>query len=231
MLLCTGVRELTFRTRSVFCVFVCLWLCVFVCLCFCVFVFLCFCVFVFLCVCVFVFLCFCVWVCVWVVRSPSTGGGGGGGGGSGGLEIRTGADGAVTVKGLTLLEVKSRSQVYHVLSRGCAQRTIHSTKMSERSSRSHTVVTAYVSVQHKASGTTYQGKLHVVDLAGSENVAKSEVVGARLREAQHINKSLSALADVFLALANKQQFRPYRNSKLTHLLADSLGTVPTCTVL
>jgi len=75
------------------------------------------------------------------------------------------------------------------------------------------------------SGGTIRGSMHLVDLAGSERADKTEATGDRLKEAQHINKSLSALGDVISSLAQKSAHVPYRNSKLTQLLQDSLGMV------
>lgn len=70
---------------------------------------------------------------------------------------------------------------------------------------------------------TFAGKLNLVDLAGSERIAKSGAEGSRLREAQCINKSLSALGDVINALRSKHSHVPFRNSRLTYLLQDSLS--------
>lgn len=85
------------------------------------------------------------------------------------------------------------------------------------------ILTVHVRGKELISGSMLKGCLHLVDLAGSERVDKSEAVGERLKEAQHINRSLSALGDVIAALAQKSSHVPYRNSKLTQVLQDSLG--------
>eukprot|EP01137_Pigoraptor_chileana_P035311 Opistho-2@29127 len=95
--------------------------------------------------------------------------------------------------------------------------------MNEHSSRSHALLCVTVEGTNVGTGQRTIGRLNLVDLAGSERVGKSEVTGDRLKEAQNINSSLSALGDVIHALLNKQKHIPFRNSKLTYLLQDSLG--------
>merc|ERR1711977_148605 len=91
------------------------------------------------------------------------------------------------------------------------------------SSRSHSIVQVKTVNTLRKEKKEYSGKINLVDLAGSENVNKSGVSGQGMREAQNINKSLSALGDVIQALVGKSPHVPYRNSKLTMMLKDSLG--------
>ncbi|KAM6568030.1 hypothetical protein CsatB_016015 [Cannabis sativa] len=119
--------------------------------------------------------------------------------------------------------VKSTSDVIELMEIGLKNRSVSFTALNERSSRSHSCVTIHVRGLDSKTGATLHGNLHLVDLAGSERVDRSEVTGDRLKEAQHINKSLSALGDVIFALAQKSSHVPYRNSKLTQVLQSSLG--------
>ncbi|CAL1401066.1 unnamed protein product [Linum trigynum] len=120
-------------------------------------------------------------------------------------------------------QVTSTEDVLELMNIGFMNRAVGATALNERSSRSHSILTIHVRGVDLESGTILRGNLHLVDLAGSERVDRSEVTGERLREAQHINKSLSALGDVIFALAQKSQHVPYRNSKLTQVLQSSLG--------
>ncbi|KAI9401292.1 hypothetical protein POPTR_001G104000v4 [Populus trichocarpa] len=119
--------------------------------------------------------------------------------------------------------VTSTADVLELMRIGLMNRAVGATALNERSSRSHSVLTIHVYGMDLETGAVLRGNLHLVDLAGSERVDRSEATGERLREAQHINKSLSALGDVIFSLAQKSQHVPYRNSKLTQVLQSSLG--------
>lgn len=105
------------------------------------------------------------------------------------------------------------------MKRGQKNRAVGSHDMNEHSSRSHSILTVTCRGKNAIDGSTTYGKLHLIDLAGSERISKTDATGDRLKEAQSINKSLSALGDVINALGNKKATHvPYRNSKLTFLL-------------
>ncbi|KAK9085934.1 hypothetical protein Sjap_026345 [Stephania japonica] len=139
------------------------------------------------------------------------------------LEIRQVAEGTHHVPGLVEARVSSMSEAWEVLQTGSNARAVGSTNANEHSSRSHCIHCVMVKGENLMNGECTRSKLWLVDLAGSERVAKTDVQGERLKEAQNINRSLSALGDVISSLANKSPHVPFRNSKLTHLLQDSLG--------
>ncbi|WOK96044.1 kinesin-4 isoform X2 [Canna indica] len=142
---------------------------------------------------------------------------------NGTLEIRNcSGNGGLSIPNARMQIVQSTSDVLNLMNWGDKNRAFGSTAMNHRSSRSHSVLTVHVHGKD-ISGNTIRSCLHLVDLAGSERVDKSEAMGDRLKEAQHINKSLSCLGDVIMALAQKNSHIPYRNSKLTQLLQNSLG--------
>ncbi len=132
-------------------------------------------------------------------------------------------NGSTTISGVTSELVESVEQANVLVCKAAAARKVEATQMNAHSSRSHTVFILHVSGEHASSGLKMEGVLNLVDLAGSERVSRSGASGERLKEACSINKSLSSLGDVFAALASKAKHIPYRNSKLTYLLAPCLG--------
>ncbi|KZT59890.1 kinesin-domain-containing protein [Calocera cornea HHB12733] len=144
-------------------------------------------------------------------------------------EIKHEKNGRTTVTDVVILPLESPSQVRNLLMRAQSRRTVHATLMNERSSRSHSVFTLRVSGNNPLTGESCDGCLNLVDLAGSERLATSGAANdkERLKETQAINKSLSALGDVIAALGEKSAADkghvPYRNSKLTYLLQNSLS--------
>jgi kinesin family member 15 len=140
-------------------------------------------------------------------------------------------NGGVFVEGLREESVLDVADIAYLLERGVANRRVGETLMNERSSRSHSVFTA--TVERRTLGgngspdTVLRSRLHLVDLAGSERQKTTGAAGDRLKEASGINKSLSTLGLVIMSLVDQQQGRqrhiPYRDSKLTTLLRDSLG--------
>lgn len=139
------------------------------------------------------------------------------------LEIKNTSQKGLAVPDASIVPVTCTADVVDLMNQGQKNRAVGSTAINDRSSRSHSCLTVHVQGRDLTSGAILRGCMHLVDLAGSERVDKSEVVGDRLKEAQYINKSLSALGDVIASLSQKNSHVPYRNSKLTQLLQDSLG--------
>lgn len=139
--------------------------------------------------------------------------------------------GQVTVAGLTALEINTTNliigmrQLESLLDQAARARTTACTGMNETSSRSHALFMLDINCRHADGITQMQGGLRLVDLAGSERLDRTGTLSdtIRLKETVNINKSLSCLADVFLALNTKAQHVPFRNSKLTMLLQDCLS--------
>ncbi|GLD95806.1 hypothetical protein PINS_up004484 [Pythium insidiosum] len=146
------------------------------------------------------------------------------------LDLKENADSGVYVKGLTAQVVKDAAEIDHVMQTGKKNRSVGATLMNQTSSRSHSIFTIVVeslgesSVSVDGKDHVCVGKLNLVDLAGSERQSKTGATGDRLQEANKINLSLSALGNVISALVDgKSKHIPYRDSKLTRLLQDSLG--------
>ncbi|MBA0838298.1 hypothetical protein Goarm_010370 [Gossypium armourianum] len=134
--------------------------------------------------------------------------------------------GCVIMRGLEEEAVYSANEIYTLLERGAAKRRTADTLLNKRSSRSHSVFSITVHIKESAVGDEELikcGKLNLVDLAGSENISRSGAREGRAREAGEINKSLLTLGRVISALVEHSAHIPYRDSKLTRLLRDSLG--------
>ncbi|CAH8494288.1 unnamed protein product [Schistosoma turkestanicum] len=140
----------------------------------------------------------------------------------------------IKIPGLTETVVTSPEEVLYLLQCGSTKRSVASTAMNLKSSRSHAILTLCFLLRPKItgidvenSGDTLTAKLHLVDLAGSERIKKTHAEGDRLKEGIDINRGLLALGNVISALcerdAKKRSHIPYRDSRLTRLLQDSLG--------
>ncbi|SCV70369.1 BQ2448_1763 [Microbotryum intermedium] len=154
----------------------------------------------------------------------------------GGLKIQEDGKTGVIVQGLEETMIKTAEEGIKVLKRGSDRRQVAATKCNDRSSRSHSIFTITIHVKENSARTGGEdllkvGKLNLVDLAGSENVGRSGATNGRAREAGNINASLLALGRVINKLVEKvpgakngeKTHIPYRDSKLTRLLQDSLG--------
>merc|ERR1719193_1103218 len=139
------------------------------------------------------------------------------------LKIRDSKAQGIHIQGVTSPFVGSSDEIMGLMEDGADNRACASTRMNETSSRSHAVFIFRLIGTNKATQTKKMSKLMMVDLAGSEKTRKTQATGQRLDEAKQINKSLSTLGQVISALTTGKGHIPYRNSKLTRLLSDSLG--------
>jgi len=154
------------------------------------------------------------------------------------LRVRVSKKKGVYVQGLTIKAVGDFEQAKWLIDMGFNNRSVASTNMNATSSRSHCIFTMYITkvvlneVGKKSLAT--EAKVSLIDLAGSERQSKTGATGARLREANAINQSLSALGNVISALSKGEKFVPYRSSVLTLLLRESLGgnakTIMVCAI-
>ena len=128
------------------------------------------------------------------------------------LSVHLDADGTVDVHNLTRVKVAESSTIGELMDHASRMRSVGYTSMNARSSRSHSVFTLRIRGTNASRKVVVTGTLNLVDLAGSERLSRSQAEGARLKETQSINKSLSCLSDVFVALSNnaKHVRSPYR---------------------
>ena len=140
-------------------------------------------------------------------------------------EIKRDLSGEVFVTDVVKMSVNPNNacEIDNIMEIASRHRSVSATAMNEQSSRSHSVFCLYLKAKNVTNGTTLRGSLSLVDLAGSERLDRSLATGSRAKETMAINKSLSALTDVFVAIGNKQSHIPFRNSKLTYLLQPALS--------
>ncbi|XP_060598856.1 chromosome-associated kinesin KIF4-like [Ruditapes philippinarum] len=136
-------------------------------------------------------------------------------------------NGVIKLPGLREVPVSNTEETMKYLEQGCNNRTTAATAMNNTSSRSHAIFSVYIEQQHEEDiNDFWKVKLQLVDLAGSERVKKTHAEGARLKEGININKGLLALGNVISILGDETKkilHVPYRDSKLTRILQDSLG--------
>ena len=140
-------------------------------------------------------------------------------------EIKKDADGATYITDIQTVPVdpNNAAEIDKIMHLAARHRSVSSTAMNEQSSRSHSVFCLHLKATNKEQGIVLKGALSLVDLAGSERLDRSGATGAQAKETMAINKSLSSLTDVFVAIGNKQSHIPFRNSKLTYLLQPALS--------
>ncbi len=149
------------------------------------------------------------------------------------MQIREDRKKGVFVEGLSEWAVRSPNEIYSLMQRGALSRATATTKMNDLSSRSHAVfiiiVEQMTTLKSNDPAEPHRyikvGKLNLVDLAGSERVRVTGATGKRLEESKKINQSLSCLGNVIAALTDQKprSHIPYRDSKLTRILEDSIG--------
>ena len=149
---------------------------------------------------------------------------------SGELKIKEDPKKGMYVQGLTEVEITTAKEAKNLILMGLKSRHVAATEMNAESSRSHLLFSIYLStsyINNRGSSIEKMSRLHLIDLAGSERQKKTKAQGERIKEACMINKSLSTLGNVINALVEnyegKNKYIPFRDSKLTYFLKDSLG--------
>ena len=141
----------------------------------------------------------------------------------GDIKIQENPETGIVIEGLSEVYLSSIDEFFEYVDLSQSNRKVAETKLNHNSSRSHCILILEVTQSFKKEKLIKKGTLNLVDLAGSEKVSKTGAVGLTLEEAKKINLSLSTLGNVIHALTHKSEHIPYRDSKLTRLLKESLG--------